>query len=39
MSTPVAAGSGIDPAAILALSNGNLLIADTDFDSVAYGPS
>ena len=35
VSTPVAAGSGIDPAAIVALSNGNLLIADTDFDRVA----
>ncbi len=34
-STPIPAYSGIDPASILALSNGNLLIADTDFDQVA----
>ncbi len=34
-STPIPAYSGIDPVAILPLSNGNLLIADTDFDNVA----
>src|SRR5208283_1466976 len=35
VSTPIPEGSGIEPAAILALSNGNLLVADTDFDEVA----
>jgi autotransporter-associated beta strand protein len=30
----IAPGSGLDPSAILALTNGNLLIADTDYDNV-----